>query len=139
VPRKRVTKKAKLTPKERRFVELFALHLCATKAAKLAGYSEKSAATTGWRLLRKANVAYCIERRLERMGDDNSVTVTSVLEKAQRNYELAVKQGDIAAANKATELLGRHRGMFGKNVTHNFADGVAERLARAEARLKGKE
>ena len=52
--------KPKLTPKQKRFVEEYIIDLNATRAAKAAGYSEKTAYRTGCDNLNKPQVAKSI-------------------------------------------------------------------------------
>jgi phage terminase small subunit len=54
----------RLTDRQRRFVEEYLICLCATKAARRAGYSAKNADKIGPRLRRQPRIADVIERTL---------------------------------------------------------------------------
>lgn len=59
-----------LTTKQRRFVEEYTgpANFNATEAAKRAGYSEKTAHSTGWENLRKPEIAKAVEERLDELS-----------------------------------------------------------------------
>jgi len=57
-------KEAKLTNKQRAFIDEYLLDFNATRAARKAGYSEKTAYSIGSRLLRKPYIVEEINRRL---------------------------------------------------------------------------
>lgn len=53
-----------LTPKQQVFVDRYLVHFNATRAALEAGYSPKSAYSTGWENLRKPEIAKVVSERL---------------------------------------------------------------------------
>jgi phage terminase small subunit len=53
----------KLTPKQKRFVDEYLIDLNATQAAVRAGYSKKTAYSTGQRLLKKVEVQEMVQKR----------------------------------------------------------------------------
>jgi len=121
---------AKLTVKQELFVEAYLIEPNATEAAKKAGYSEKSAHSTGPRMLENDGVKEAIAKaqaeRSERTEIDMDYVLTSLQTVAERCMEpepVKIRDGkvwkdsgewkfDSGGANRALELLGRHLGMF---------------------------
>lgn len=121
-----------INEKQKRFCEEYLVDLNATKAAIRAGYSEKTAAQIGSENLikpdiieylnvRRAEISEKIElsqewvlKRLKEISD-RCMTAEPVMEfdydtKSMR--ETGEYQFDSSGANKATELIGKHLGMF---------------------------
>ena len=73
-----------LTPKQQRFVEEYLVDLNATQAAIRAGYSEKTAHSSGPRLLDNVGVASEIERRQSRVANKLEITAERVLTEISR-------------------------------------------------------
>jgi phage terminase small subunit len=71
--------RGKLPPRRQRFVEEYALDLCATQAAIRAGYSEKTADRIGSRLLRNVGVATFIENATQKRSERTNITSDLVL------------------------------------------------------------
>lgn len=70
-----------LSERERRFVDAYCGQAegNATTAARIAGYSEKSAARIGYRLSKKVHVRSEIERRQSMRAEESGITQTRVL------------------------------------------------------------
>jgi phage terminase small subunit len=68
----------KLTPKQRKFVDEYLKLRNATQAAKNAGYSARSAYSQGERLLKKAEIATEIGRRMNIIETKTNVTVERI-------------------------------------------------------------
>ena len=111
---------AKLTDKQRRFVEEYLVDLNATAAARRAGYSERTADHIGPELLGKTWVAVAIQEAMQQRSRRTEITQDRVLN------ELAIvafgegsdeKDSALRYANKlrALELIGKHLGMFEKD------------------------
>jgi len=64
-----MAKKAKLNAKQKKFVDFWLLSMNATKAAKQAGYSKKTAYAIGFKLLRKAEIKERIEKRRKKTDE----------------------------------------------------------------------
>jgi len=79
-----------LSVKQKRFVSEYLVDLNATRAAKAAGYSEKTASTSGPRLLANVRVQAEIQRQLEAARTEKVAEATEVLE-----YLTAVMRGRI--------------------------------------------
>ncbi|EQB34795.1 hypothetical protein M948_20660 [Virgibacillus sp. CM-4] len=122
----------KLTTKQELFCQEYIVDLNATQAAIRAGYSEKTARQTAARLLTKANIsarvkelkdkraekleldAYWVLKRLKDISD-RSMQAEPVEEWDPSIGEMVSTgeyQFDSNGANKATELIGKHIGMF---------------------------
>jgi phage terminase small subunit len=123
---------ATLNERQARFVEEYLVDLNATAAAKRAGYSEKTAYSIGQRLLKKVEVQARIEElqkqrsakvlldaewvlnRLKEISD-KCMTAEPVMEFDPVERTMVHNgeyQFDSSGANRATELIGKHLGMF---------------------------
>ncbi len=115
-----------LTPKQARFVEEYLLDLNATAAAKRAGYSERTAYAQGQRLLKNVEIAAAIQKAQEARSERTKISQDWVIERLVGVYKASMearpvcdKNGDEkgftfnpTAANRALELIGKHKGMF---------------------------
>jgi phage terminase small subunit len=123
---------AKLTDKQRRFVEEYLVDLNATQAALRAGYSQRTAASIGNENLTKPLIRASIEKELAKLRERSEVTVESIIQRLNTIADRCMpKQGkpsasQAQAANRALELLGKHLGMFINRVE------VLERLRNQE-------
>lgn len=70
---------ARLTDKQKRFVEEYLVDLNATKAAKRAGYSEKTADRIGPELLGKTCVSEAIQEAMDERSSRTEITQDAVL------------------------------------------------------------
>jgi len=94
-----------LNEKQENFAKAYVLHRNATEAAKAAGYSGKSAANQGYRLLQNQEIMERIED-LEKELETN----INVVEEIENQYTFAKANGHTNSAIKALELLSRIRG-----------------------------
>jgi len=119
----------KLTEKQKRFIDYYIELGNATEAARRAGYSEKTAAETGYENLRKPNIKNYIDKRLKQLEDERIAKADEVLQ-----YLTAVMRGEekekfiifnddgekveveapakIKERTKAAELLGKRYTLF---------------------------
>jgi phage terminase small subunit len=124
--------RGELTDKQKRFVEEYLIDLNATQAAIRAGYSEKTADRIGPELLGKTWVKQAIiekqKERSERVKIDTDWVLARLKLISDRcvqgepvmkyNHETKEYEPtgewkfDSAGANRATELIGKHLGMF---------------------------
>ncbi|MGX8791727.1 terminase small subunit [Oceanobacillus sp. M60] len=71
---------AKLTPKQKSFVEEYLIDLNATQAAIRAGYSKKTAYKTGTENLRKPQIAESIQAAMDERSKRTEITADKVLQ-----------------------------------------------------------
>jgi hypothetical protein len=120
----------KLTAKQARFVEEYLCDLNATQAAIRAGYSQKTAAVQGSRLLTNVKVAGAIRGGLEERSRRTEITQDWVMAELKENVERAMQHVPVldrngnpigrytyqgSVANKALELLGRAVHLFSED------------------------
>jgi len=120
---------AKLTAKQQRFCDEYLIDLNATQAAIRAGYSKKTAAEQGARLLVNVKVQSCLKERMDEkekalIADQDEVLkyLTSVLRGSSKASVLArddvgadrviEKPPDEKERLKAAELLGKRYGLY---------------------------
>lgn len=118
-----------LTLKQKKFVDAYIESGNATKAAKVAGYSEKTAYSEGNRLLKNAEVKQAIDDRMNQLKNENTADLQEILEKLTdiiRDKEteevlLVVKGGGVERFRKrvsvrdkirAIDMLGKLSGWF---------------------------
>jgi phage terminase small subunit len=122
-----------LTPKQRRFVDEYLVDLNATQAAIRAGYSEKTARQIADQNLSKLYIKSAIESRMKDREQRIEITQDKVLKDLEAIKQHAMQishdaQGNAymnnyASAIKATELQGKHLGMFKEKVELTGANG----------------
>ncbi len=97
-----------LNEKQEKFTQSYIIHRNATEAAKAAGYSDRSAANQGYRLINNKEV-------MERIEDLEKELVTNidVVNEIENQYTYAKANGHTNSAIKALELLSRIRGSKG--------------------------
>jgi phage terminase small subunit len=123
-----------LTPKQERFIAEYLVDLNATQAAIRARYSPKTAMEQGYQLLQKTSVKNMIEveqnKRAGKVGLDSEWVLRrlkTISDRCIQEEPVLDNQGnptgeykfDSSGANKATELIGKHLGMFKDNVNLN--------------------
>jgi phage terminase small subunit len=100
-----------VTPKQKRFTELYLLSLNATQAYMEAyGASEPVAKANGSRLLTNANVAAAIANAQQKRSERVEITADQILKDLYLNSQLARDEGKYADSNKALELCDKHLG-----------------------------
>ena len=102
----------KLSPQQQRFVEEYCLGKTATEAARIAGYSPKRPDVAGAKLLKQPHIAAAVAALRAKVAKETSITVAWVQEQLVDTYRAARSDTDLAAANRALELLGKNLGMF---------------------------
>ena len=98
----------KLNPKHYRFIAEVIKGESATNAAIKAGFSEKTARTTGPRLLQDDGSKREIERQMNVAG----LTPQRIITELFSLYEAARDNGSYGPAKDIMQLIGRHNGMF---------------------------
>jgi len=116
----------KLTPKQKKFCLEYMKDLNATKAAERAGYSKKTARFTACKMITKHNIQEYLGKLSQAQEERTQITADSVLERLNEIADRCLqkipiivdgkKTGeykfDSAGANRALELIGKHKGMF---------------------------
>ena len=103
-----------LTPKQERFVAEYLIDLNATRAALAAGYSEKTARSTGAENLTKPDIVAAVATAQGHRTERTNITQDYVLESIFEAMERCKKADSFNATGvfKGAELLGKHLGMF---------------------------
>ena len=130
----------KTTPKQKRFIEEYAVDLNATQAAVRAGYAKKTAYSQGQRLLKNVEVEAAIQATLVEVSKRVEVTVDDVVAGLWAEAE---GKEDSTAGSRVAALahLGKHLGMDRKdiNLWHEqrpAADMTPEELAAELKRVQ---
>lgn len=124
---------ARLTGKQKRFVDEYLIDLNATQAAIRTGYSQKTAYSIGQKLLKKAEIKLAIDDMLDEMHTQKVADVQEVLEyltsvmRGEQTEEAVVVEGcgeGVSSARKvdkavgarerlkAAELIGKRHALF---------------------------
>lgn len=137
-----------LTARQERFVDEYLVDLNATQAAIRAGYSEKTAEQIGYQLLQKTSVAAAVAAKQQARSEKTELDERWILERLRENVERSmvavpvmvfdrdkkemVETGEYTyqgnVANKALELIGKHRGMFAERHEHRHGGAVTVRV-----------
>jgi len=97
-----------LNEKQEKFAQAYIIHRNATEAAKAAGYSDRSAANQGYRLINNPAIA----ERIEDLEKELQTNI-DVVDEIENQYTFAKANGHTNSAIKALELLSRVRGSKG--------------------------
>lgn len=100
-----------LTAKQQRFVDEYLIDLNATQAAIRAGYSEKTAAETGYENLRKPQIAEYIESKQKKLEEKAQVTQEWVIQQYMDIINNC-KETDPSVSKGALDSVAKHLGMF---------------------------
>ena len=124
-----------LNAQERRFCDAYTdigKPTCAnaTKSAIAAGYSEKSAHTQGWRLLRRGPIK-------QRVAELRGLSTDKVLSDLEATRLAALGKGDLAVATRCSELQGKSLKMFVEKTEVNTGDDEPGLTAEEEAGTRG--
>ena len=128
-----------MTARQKAFVQEYLIDLNATQAAIRAGYSPRTAHSTGPRLLENVEVKRAIFEQMERIRTQRTADaqevleyLTTVLRGESRSHVLALcgdgcqevvaKPPDERERLKAAELLGRRWGLFTDRVDLDASD-----------------
>lgn len=128
-----------MTARQKAFVQEYLIDLNATQAAIRAGYSPRTAHSTGPRLLENVEVKRAISEQMERIRTQRTADaqevleyLTAVLRGESRSHVLALcgdgcqevvaKPPDERERLKAAELLGRRWGLFTDRVDLDASD-----------------
>ena len=95
-----------LSEKMETFCRHYVLTHNASEAARIAGYSEATAASQASRMLKRDD----IQARIQELVDENPDDDLDVISELEKQYYYASKQGHSNSALKALELIGRAKG-----------------------------
>jgi phage terminase small subunit len=149
---KKQKKEASLNPKQERFAQEYIIDYNATQAAIRAGYSEKTAGSQAHDLLKKPEIQAAVlaaqaeqRKRLAisqdwalnrfRQISDRCIQAEPVLsfDKATGEWvPTGEYKFDSAGANRATELIAKHLGMFVDKVEHTGSISIEQALKELE-------
>lgn len=101
-----------LTAKQTRFVQEYLIDFNAAGAAERAGYSKKTSRAIGAENLTKPDIQAAIREWMQARAQRTKITADLVVAETWTNYMRCVEAGELSAANKSLELLGRHTGAF---------------------------
>jgi len=146
-----------LTPKQQRFVDEYLIDLNATQAAIRAGYSQQTARQIGAENLSKPVIAAAIAKAQQERAEGSVLNEQWILDRLRENVERAmvavpvmkfdheekcmVATGEYvyegSVANRALELIGKHRGMFvdRSETRHSGKVEVSVRVVREGRRI----
>ena len=97
-----------LNETQEKFAQAYIIPRNATEAAKAAGYSDRSAANQGYRLINNPEIA----ERIEDLEKELQTNI-DVVDEIENQYTFAKANGHTNSAIKALELLSRVRGSKG--------------------------
>lgn len=97
-----------------RFAEEYSVDMNATRAAKAVGYSEKTAYSTGQRLLSNAEVIAAIEKQRAKLSERTTISAERVLAEIASLAFADIDLKELKAGDKllALDKLSRHLGLF---------------------------
>ncbi len=101
-----------MTPKQQRFAEEYVVDHNATQAAIRAGYSPKTAYSIGHENLKKPEIAAAIAAEQARLRRKTEVSIRSMTEEMRENRDLAVANGQAAAAQQASMGIAKLHGLL---------------------------
>lgn len=108
-----------MNEKQALFVKEYLVDLNAKQAAIRAGYSAKTAEVQACKLLRVPKVASAVKEAMDKRGEKTGITAEEVLRRLDRLATIAEEQGELNAAIRANELLGKHHKLFTEKVEHS--------------------
>ena len=130
-----------LTTRQRSFAEAYAACGNASEAARKAGYSLKTAASQGARLLKHVHVAEQITQMQAEAGERAAIEIDDVLDMLLAAVADAKSAGQHGPSVRAVELIGRHLAMFKDRISFTEEQGASdddliEQLAAGDGRKR---
>lgn len=106
-----------LTAKQRLFIDWYVsaeVNMNGTEAARRAGYKgcDNQLAVAAYQNLRKPHIKREIDARIGKAAEGADVTVEKVLNDLESERTYAMRNGNVAAAIRASELQGKYLKMF---------------------------
>lgn len=112
-----------LTAKQERFVAEYLVDSNASRAARAAGYSERTATRIGSELLTKPAVKAAITEARKRIAAKLELSAEKVLADIERIANKAERAKKFGDALKGKELLGKHLKLFTEKHEHGGIGG----------------
>lgn len=125
-----------LNPKQTRFVAEYLIDLNATQAAIRAGYSKHTAQEIGSENLSKPMIAAAVAEGIAKRASKLGITAEKVLQDIEDTRKAAAKELQYATSLRASELQGKHIGMFVEKHEHSGFVAIADAVEAARARVK---
>lgn len=128
-----------MTPQQQRFIEEYMIDLNATQVAIRAGYSEKTAAETGYENLRKPQTAEAVGKAKAELSEKSELSAQWVIDRLREVAEHCMKEESYNAtgAARALELIGKHFNAFPDRKDINLDGEVVQRVINAEPMSEG--
>jgi phage terminase small subunit len=125
-----------LTPKQRKFVQIYVATGNATQSAKDAGYSKRTAYRTGNDNLKKPQIARAIAAETKKATERNELTQDWVIQGIMREADFKDAGASHSARVKAFEVAARILSMMTDNVNNNHSGNldIVQRLQAARQR-----
>lgn len=109
-------KNNKLTDREAAFVREYLVDKIITQAAIRAGYSPRTAYKSGSEAFARPLVQAAIRKALKEQERRTLITADDNLVRIDRLADRAEREGDLGAAIRASELIGKHFRSFAEKV-----------------------
>ncbi len=143
-----------MNPKQLLFAQEYLKDPNAKKAAIKAGYSQKTAKEKGYQLLQMEDVKSYLNEKRGQAEQETGVSLKwcidrlkDISDRCMQAVEVTVSDGaggrigtgeyqfDSSGANKATELIGRHLGIFEKDNSQKKPEITGEALAEIAKKI----
>lgn len=112
-----------LTEKEAAFVREYLVDKNGKASAVRAGYSDRSARDTAYRLLKKPHIRAAIDKALKEQAKRTLIAADQVLLDINRLADRAARAGEFHAAIRGKELIGKHYKLFTEKHEHGGIGG----------------
>lgn len=114
---------SKLTPRQQLFVEEYIECWNATKSAIKAGYSEKSAYSQGYRLLKNAQIKAEISKRQSEILERFQLNKQDILSELQMLKATAISKGQTRVALEIAKEINKILGIYEPDKVDVTSDG----------------
>jgi phage terminase small subunit len=127
----------RMTPKQKRFIAEYSIDLNATRAAIRAGYSKRSAAQIGERLLRNVEISTAVQKANDKILTKAELTAEEVIQRIWDNVKRCEDPNDYQpfAVFKGLELLGKHLGLFTNKIEHSSSFSIKDAVMEGWERV----
>ena len=115
-----------LTPRQHSFAQAYAACGNASEAARKSGYSLKTAASQGARLLKNVHVSARITQLQGAAAERAEIEIDDVIDMLLQSYKDAKAAGQHGPAVRAIELLGKTLRMFTDKISFSEEQGASD-------------